>query len=771
MKSAMRLGVLMFLAVAPRTAAEEQKNLAASLTTLGYLGERAHRMAALLPPIPGDLAAWAERRQTVRRSLERLLGLPQREPMRAKVLSSRPDGEVTVEDVMYQWGERAYVSANVVRPKQPDGPLPALVVPPGWLGQLKQECYKTFVYHLARKGYLLLFIDDPHVGKRAAPCAGLYGAASAAGTQVMGIQVFDTLRGLDYLLTRSDVDPNRIGVAGLCQGSEQTWLAAALEDRFKIAMPVCGTTTYQEWARMPSVLSIHLSDPSPYVANVLRYSDWHEINACLAPRPVYIASNSGDNWWPVRGYDKVVSTLEKTFRLYGKPELFRHLRVLRSHSMTPFIPELAPWIDQQLKSLPALARVSPKSSAEPVDPDFSMLHYLQRRLVRQTEALPAAFPNRDAWQTYRNEVREWLKQTCDVQAMRLGEVQPISRRVADGLMREVVRLPQDQALEVPLTLYHEDSSAPRPRPAIILSHDSGQHAADPSVVEIAKTLASDGYLVCVAEHASPNRASQRHVKNIGSLYGAGDTVGLPPIAMRVWDDLCAQEYLCRRPDVAKNRVALVGLGVGGVDAALAAACDERIAALAVVGPITVRDWAQQVAPKLNAFDCIMPYLPDITTKTDLQYVYSAAAPRPLLLVDASDRLNWPAAAYQRTRAMAQHVYALHDGARSLTALPAHSPWGINEIRQWLHTNLKPVVTVVPADKQAILTRQEKEKRWILHLLRDGDYAVDIRKDFALSTRIIRQYPAEGWKAEAEKTGAGLRISVRGAAKDRLLVLQ
>ncbi len=132
----------------------------------------------------------------------------------------------------------------------------------------------------------------------------------------MGIQVFDTLRALDYLLTRPDVDPGRIGVAGLCQGSEQTWLAAALEDRFKIAVPVCGTTTYEAWARMATG-GRALSDPSPYVADVLRHTDWHEIAACIAPRPVYVASNSGDDWWPRDGYDKVLATLRRTFAMYG----------------------------------------------------------------------------------------------------------------------------------------------------------------------------------------------------------------------------------------------------------------------------------------------------------------------------------------------------------------------------------------------------------------------------------------------------------------------
>jgi len=104
-----------------------------------------------------------------------------------------------------------------------------------------------------------------------------------------------------------------------------------------------------------------------------------------------------------------------------------------------------------------------------------------------------------------------------------------------------------------------------------------------------------------------------------------------------------------------------------------------------VGAITLRDWAQQVAPKLGGFDRIMPYLPDIMATTDLHYVYAAAAPRPLLLVDATDRANWPAVAYERVRKTAEGVYGLHGAAGALTTQAPQSPWGVQEVRQWLRT--------------------------------------------------------------------------------------
>jgi dienelactone hydrolase len=374
--------------------------------------------------------------------------------------------------------------------------------------------------------------------------------AAAAGTQVMGIQVFDTLRGLDYLLTRPDVDPGRIGVAGLCQGSEQTWLAAALEDRFQIAVPVCGTTTYEGWARMPAFQHVDLSDPSPYVENVLRHTDWHEINACIAPRPVFIASNSGDNWWPRDGYHKVVRTLTHMFQLYGKPERFAHLLDLRSHSLTPFIPELAPWIDRQLKALPASTSVARPPVGPPADPDFSMLRYLQRRIALAAANAPVEFGTQAAWETYRGKNREWLRAACALDRLDPGASRRISQTLADKIAVEELELALDGDFTCPALLYRRQNGPPGNCPAVVLSHDSDQWMKSPALGRAARALVEQDYWVLAPEHASLSAASRRRVQSNGfvSFYGAADTVGLPPLALRVADNLAALRYLLARPD-------------------------------------------------------------------------------------------------------------------------------------------------------------------------------------------------------------------------------
>ncbi len=81
------------------------------------------------------------------------------------------------------------------------------------------------------------------------------------------------------------------------------------------------------------------------------------------------------------------------------------------------------------------------------------------------------------------------------------------------------------------------------------------------------------------------------------------------------------------------------------------------------------------------------------------------------------------------------------------------------------------IAIQPPESRVILTRQEREHRWVLHLLDDGPCTVEIGREFAAATKVVRQFPASGWKCSAEKTAAGLRVKTSGKATDRLLVIE
>ena len=130
--------------------------------------------------------------------------------------------------------------------------------------------------------------------------------------------------------------------------------------------------------------------------------------------------------------------------------------------------------------------------------------------------------------------------------------------------------------------------------------------------------------------------------------------------------------------------------------------DDRIAGAALVGVTTVQDWSAEVAPAMHSYDRIMPYLPSIMTKTDLQYFYAAVAPRPLLLVDATDRKHWPAGGFRRARDTAAPVYRMLGVEKNLTAADARSNWGISEIRSWLHDHFSRTKKAARKNRGAVV---------------------------------------------------------------------
>lgn len=81
------------------------------------------------------------------------------------------------------------------------------------------------------------------------------------------------------------------------------------------------------------------------------------------------------------------------------------------------------------------------------------------------------------------------------------------------------------------------------------------------------------------------------------------------------------------------------------------------------------------------------------------------------------------------------------------------------------------VNVSRKDQRVILARQEKQDRWVMHLLDDGDYEIAIDKTFAPASGVIAQYPASGWSYQVKQTKKGLVLRVKGNVQDRVLVLQ
>ena len=169
----------------------------------------------------------------------------------------------------------------------------------------------------AERGYVVLAPDALPFGERAADgmtCTWAMTAGLLLGKSLVGMRVWDAMRAIDYVQTRPEVDPDRIGCVGFSWGGTQTIYTAALDERVKAAV-VSGY-----FGRFGEMLIEAEECPCQYVPNLLRYADLPDLLALLAPRPMLIEQGTEDPQATEGVVREAYARVEGAYRLLGAAE-------------------------------------------------------------------------------------------------------------------------------------------------------------------------------------------------------------------------------------------------------------------------------------------------------------------------------------------------------------------------------------------------------------------------------------------------------------------
>jgi dienelactone hydrolase len=241
-------------------------------------------------------AAFASTPIDQRRQLSEMLGLPPRGgALHAEARGTLTHDGLVIEKWVLTTEPGSRMPALLYRPAGVTGRMPALALTHGHGGS-KSRVFNQYAAQLyARLGLAVVVIDpigeeERHIagklGTRAHDDAKADARAAAAGRLIMGKLVFDTMRAIDWLLTRSDIDPARVGAGGVSNGGAQaTWLAA-LDPRIKAAV-VGG------WAYDDVVLPTKLCQRVPFT-KMRAQMDWPAFIALAAPHCAIMTAN-GDS--------------------------------------------------------------------------------------------------------------------------------------------------------------------------------------------------------------------------------------------------------------------------------------------------------------------------------------------------------------------------------------------------------------------------------------------------------------------------------------------
>ncbi len=325
---------------------------------LPMLQRRMAEAIAKREPFPRDEGALRRRLARTREDLRRCLGT-----MPAEVVSPDVRVEATVplagteviqERIVYRTEADVWVPAHVYRPEHSlEERLPGILLIQGW--DLDKQSLPEFKIRLARSGFVVLLPDNRFSGERRrnpngqVEQANLLPVAGLFGLTFMGMNTWDNQRALDVLSARADVRADRLGAVGLCWGGMQTWLLAALDERVKVACPVCSVSTYEAMVQEFIAWTTGHSCFGTYLWDWTRHGDVPDIMACIAPRPLLIQNNVNDAWFPVSGFHRVVSELTQVYETFGAPENFAHEARITQHDITEAFGEaVILWLDKFL---------------------------------------------------------------------------------------------------------------------------------------------------------------------------------------------------------------------------------------------------------------------------------------------------------------------------------------------------------------------------------------------------------------------------------------
>jgi len=278
---------------------------------------------------------------------------------------SRVDGDLSVEDLSFatQAGER--VPTLLYRRPGASGRRPVVIVLHGTGGN--KEGLAGRLRELAKRGFIAVAIDGRYHGARAARTPGQLGPYDAAILSAYRTSkehpflydtVWDVMRLIDYLETRDDVDRGRIGLTGISKGGMETYLAAAVDPRIAVAVPLIGVQSFR-WAldhgawdsrawTLREAIDAAAKDGNESVGagfmrrfydrvapGVYGQFDGPAMLPLIAPRPLLVVNGDSDPRTPIGGVRECMAAAERAYKAQGVPDrLVLHLEPNAGHQVT-----------------------------------------------------------------------------------------------------------------------------------------------------------------------------------------------------------------------------------------------------------------------------------------------------------------------------------------------------------------------------------------------------------------------------------------------------
>jgi cephalosporin-C deacetylase-like acetyl esterase len=294
---------------------------------------------------------WRSRQIWVKQKLNELIGpFPDKTPLNPKIIDVLQKDGYRVEKLVYESMPGFYVVGCVFIPDNMQGKAPAILNVIGHNQEaFRAELYQTVYLNLVKKGFIVLAIDpigqgeavqfyDPEIGFSYAGYSVVEHNYAGNLTFLSGISVaryfaWDGIRGIDYLISRKDVDPDRIGVTGFSGGGTVTSYIAALDDRVKVSVP-CSWSTSSRWQTETKGTQDAESFFYHGLKEGITFEDLLEVRA---PLPTLMTFTSRDEYLSIQGAREAYHEAKRAYETFGKGDHIQLVEDDYKHWLTPKI--------------------------------------------------------------------------------------------------------------------------------------------------------------------------------------------------------------------------------------------------------------------------------------------------------------------------------------------------------------------------------------------------------------------------------------------------
>ncbi len=628
-----------------------------------------------VPALAQSLGELEARRTPLKMHLRHSLGLdpwPERTKLNARIVGRLDRPGYHIEKLVYEAWPGLPVTAHLYIPEGLKAPAPGLVYACGhWVEAAKlAPIVQSFCASAAILGIVTLVYDPIGQGER---LESWHDHGNLAGLLIgrcqLGWMVWESIRALEYLLSRPEVNPEKIGMTGASGGGLNTLFTTAIEDRFACAIPVAYPCTF--FAAVKAERDLNWEDGTDVcnqVPQVMSYAEMSDIASLFIPRPYMILSGRRDEIFPISGARQIAADIARNYHLAGVPGRFRFVEFDQEHGYQVSLREFAygwlkrwlsgegdgssiqepaldilpnPYpVDYMAPPIPTPGNVQGQSpTLTPVRgslPGFCLPPEQRIRCetiisakIREIAAgIPEALPvparaaDLSAWQ---EEIKEQIRNVLGPFPSK-GQLQTrlFNQVWEDGMMAERINFQSEAGITIP-GLFIMPEEWKLPVPFVIYAGEWGKKQGIRS--GLIEELVRAGYGVLaidvrgVGETATSDfEAATNSLMLDRTLFG-----------QRVFDVIRSVDFLWERcylaPQIDKGRLAIVGEGIGGLWGLYAASLDDRVAAVAARNSLF--SYRALLEPSVHYPAGV--YLFDVLRHFDLAHVIASCAPRPVYL--------------------------------------------------------------------------------------------------------------------------------------------